>query len=181
MSSPKHLFKIIFLSMLVFFASCVKDVDLDQREEIVIPPTAAIDLIYFDLSSNDLINGPGGNLRAVDETRLEFLDDDYIQTSLMRADFNFRFANSFQNAFTVNFLFKSENNAIRHQILVDIPAGTSGSSAVVNYSEIIDTPQIDKIRKSIKVSVEVTMQGTTNASAGNLTLESKGTYYFEFK
>lgn len=181
MPSPKHLFKISLLSLLVFFASCVKDVDLDQYQEIVIPPVADIDLVYFDLSLDDFSAGPGGDLRAIDETRLEFLDDDYIQKSLMRADFNFRFTNSFQNPFTVNFLFRSENNAIRHQIIANIPAGNVGNPAVVDYSEIIDTSQIEKIRKSIKVSVEVIMHDSSGAPEGNLILESKGTYHFEFK
>lgn len=181
MPPTKSLFKIAFLSLLVFFVSCVKDVDLDQTDEIVLPPTAAIDLIYFDLELEELSVGSGGNLRAVDETRLDFLDDDYIQTGLMRADFNFRFTNSFQNAFTADFLFRSETNAIRHQIRVDIPAGTAESPAVVDYTEIIDETQIGKIRKSIKVTVEIDMQEDPVNAEGNLKLQSRGTYYFEFK
>lgn len=176
-----HLFKIAFLALLVMFGSCVKDVDLDQAEEIVIPPTATIDLIYFDLALEDLKVGSGGNLRAVDESRLDFLDDDYIQTGLMSADFNFHFINSFENPFSVNFLFRSPSNAIRHQIQLEIPAGSIDSPAVVDYTEIIDNSQIDKIRKSIKVSVEIDMVGDPVATEGSLQLRSKGTYYFEFK
>lgn len=181
MPPVKHLFKIGLLFLLISLVSCVKDVDMDQYEEIVIPPTAAIDLIYFDLSLEEFSVGSGGNLRAVDESRLDFLDDDYIQTGLMRADFNFRFINTFENSFTANFLFRSPTNAIRHQIQIEIPAGSVNSPAVVDYTEIIDITQIEKIRKSIKVSVEIDMQEDPIATDGSLQLKSKGTYYFEFK
>ncbi|NJY63136.1 hypothetical protein HC174_10250 [Salinimicrobium sp. CDJ15-81-2] len=177
----KYLFKAAFLILFIMLNSCVKDVDLDQAEEIVIPPTAAIDLIYFDLTEDQFFVGPGGNLRAVDETRLDFLDDDYIQDGLMRADFNFRFINSFESPFDINILFKSPSNAIRHQIRIEVPAGTVGTPAVIDYTEIIDNSQIDRIRKSIKVSVEVDMQENPAATGGSLQLKSKGTYYFEFK
>lgn len=181
MPPTKYLFKITFLSLLISLASCVKDVDLDQAGEIVIPPTAAIDLVYFDLALEELSVGPGGNLRAVDASRLDFLDDDYIQNGLVRADFNFVFINSFENAFTVNFLFRSPSDAISHQIKIEVPAGSMDTPAVVDYTEIIDNSQIDKIKKSIKVSVEIDMQGDPIATEGNLQLRSTGTYYFEFK
>lgn len=176
----KHLLKIAFLTLLLLCTSCVKDVDMDQAEEIVIPPTAAIDLIYFDLTVDELSTGSGGNLRTEDETRLEFLDDDYIQDGLMRADFNFRFTNSFQNSFTVNFFFRTESNAIAHQIRVDVPAGTVASPATIDYTEIIDT-EINRIKRSIKVSAQIDMQEPLITSEGNLKLQSKGVYYFEFK
>ena len=183
MSMPpaKYLFKIVFLLLLITLVSCVKDVDLDQAQEIVIPPTAAIDLVYFDLTSDEFFVGPGGNLRAADESRLDFLDDDYIQTGLMQADFNFRCTNSFQNAFKINIFFRSPSDAIRYQIPIEVPAGSIEAPAVIDYTEIIDNSQIDKIRKSIKVSIEIDMLEDLVVTEGNLQLKSKGTYYFEFK
>lgn len=180
MPSYKNLLRITFLTLLLFCTSCVKDVDMDQAEEIVIPPTAAIDLIYFDLTVEELSTGSGGNLRAEDETRLDFLDDDYIQDGLMRADFNFRFTNSFQNSFSVNFLFRTESNAITHQIRVDVPAGTTASPAIIDFTEIIDS-EINRIKRSIKVSAQIDMQEALISGEGNLKLQSKGIYYFEFK
>ena len=146
----------------------------------MIPPVASIDLIYFDLEASELSAGSGGNFQAEDETRLEFLDDDYIQDGLLRADFNFRFTNSFQNSFVVNFLFRTESNAIAHQIRVDVPAGTAASPAVIDFTEIIDS-EIDRIKRSIKVSAHIVMREPLVTSEGSLKLQSKGTYYFEFK
>lgn len=181
MPPKKSLFKAAFLFLFISLISCVKDVDLDQAQEIVIPPTAAIDLIYFDLEKEEFYIGPGGNLRAVDESRLDFLDDDYIQNGLMRADFNFRFINSFENAFKINVLFRSPTNAIRYQIPIEVPAGSMEAPAVIDYTEIVDNSQIDKIKKSIKVSIDIDMLEDPVVNEGSLQLKSKGTYYFEFK
>ena len=52
MPAYKKIFTIA-LSGLFLCGSCFKEVDLDQASEIVIPPTAALDLIYFTLDLED--------------------------------------------------------------------------------------------------------------------------------
>lgn len=167
--------------ILLISTSCVKDVDLDQYNEIVIPPTAAIDLIYFTLEKEDFIDAAGNPKTANDNVRLEFLDDDYIQDGLMRADFNFVFTNSFQQQFTTTFKFLAENNSVQHSFKIDVPAGTAGSPATVNYTELIPESQINVIRRSIKLLVEIEMQPNSAPVEGELQLESKAFYKFEFK
>lgn len=166
-------------SLFILLTSCVKDVDLDQYEEIVIPPEAALDLIYFTLTSEDFTGGQNNPLRAADVTRLDFLDDDYIQNNLVRADFNFRFTNSFQREFVAVIKLLSEGNAVQHEVFIPIPAGTPASPAKIDYTDIINEDQIGKIRRSIKISVEITTHNGPFVD-GELQLESRGFYYFEF-
>lgn len=172
-------FPTILIALLLLQSSCVKDVDLDQYEEIIIPPEAAIDLIYFTLSREDFTDPNNSPLRAADVTRLDFLDDDYIQTNLVRADFNFRFTNTFSREFVAVIKLLSEGNAVQHEILLPIPAGSEASPARVDFTDIINKDQIGKVRRSIKLSVEVT---THNApfEEGKLSLKSRAFYYFEF-
>ncbi|MGB7843847.1 MAG: hypothetical protein WBL21_13710 [Salinimicrobium sp.] len=171
----------LFALLLLLFSSCVKDVDLDQYNEIVIPPTAAIDLIYFTLEPDDFADASGNLQKATDFLRLEFLDDDYIQDALIRADFNFVFINSFQQEFVTTFNFVSENNAVQHTVQINVPAGNVGEPAVVNFTEIVPRSQIDAIRKSIKLVVEVEMKANSAPLEGQLQLESKANYKFEFE
>lgn len=174
--------KLPFLAIFFFIcSSCVKDVDLDQYNEIVIPPTAAIDLIYFTLEPEDFFDASGNAQKASDHVRLEFLDDDYIQDGLIRADFNFVFTNTFQQEFTTTFRFRSENNNTQHSFTIKVPAGTPGDPAVVNYTEIIPQSRIGSIRSSIKLVVDVEMQPNSAPVEGQLQLESKAFYKFEFK
>ena len=173
-------FKIAFLTLLFFCTSCVKDVDLDQYEEIVLSPEAAMDLVYFTVTDEDFTGGSGGEVTATDETRLDFLDDDYIQNGLVRSDFNFRFVNTFQSAFTATIRFVSPSGTVQHAIVIPIPPGSTGNPVTVDYTEIINEDQITRIRRSITMSVEVTRHDPI-AVEGALKLESKGFYYFEFE
>lgn len=168
-----------FFLLILLFSSCVRDVDLDQYEEIVLPPQAALDLIFFNLSSEDFTGAQNDRLRATDVTRLDFLDDDYIQNNLLRADFNFRFTNSFQREFVAVIRLLSEGNVVQHEILIPIPAGTADAPAKVDYTDIINEDQINRVRRSIKVSVEITTHSGPFVD-GELKLESRGFYYFEF-
>jgi hypothetical protein len=178
----KPLIRISFISAVFFFillfSSCVKDVDMDQYNEIAIKPEAALDLIFFNLTNEDF-SIENNNLRAADDTRLDFLDDDYIQNNLLRADLNFRFTNSFESEFVAVMRLLSEANAVQHEIQIPIPAGTGTSPAKVDFTDIIYENQIGKIRRSIKISVEITTQDATLMD-GELQLESRAFYYFEF-
>lgn len=176
----KPLLKIAFLTLLVWCTSCVKDVDLDQYEEIIISPEAALDLIYFTVTAEDFTGGSGGEVTARDETRLEFLDDDYIQDGLVRSDFNFRLTNTFQSPITATIRFLSASNSVQHTIVIPVGPGTIEAPATVDYTEIINKDQINRIKRSITLSVEITRHDPF-AVEGALQLESKGFYYFEFQ
>lgn len=172
----------IIVSWFPGLVSCIRDVDIDQAEEIVIPPTAALDLVYFTLDSSHFVPQPSsGVVMARDEVRLEFLDDDYIRNGLVRADYNFIYINTFSESFTNTITFLSENNAIRYVIRFDIPAGSSAEPAVINYTEIIDSDEIQAIRESIKMVISIESQSNSLPATGELQLKSKAFYQFEFK
>ena len=175
----KSVVKILFLFFAISFSSCVKDVDVDHLDEIVLSPSAAIDLIYFTLPFNAFVDSSGSPQAAVDELRLEFLDDDYIQTGLKSAEFNVVFRNTLNQPLTAVFKFQSESRNVQYSFSVEIPAGSEASPAVVNHTVIIPEAQIDKIKRSIWLVTEVNLAGPV-PSQGELKLESKGLYNFEF-
>lgn len=157
----------------------MKDVDVDQFDEIILPPSATLDLIFFTLQPEDFVDSSGSPQSASDELRLEFLDDDYIQTGLKSAEFNVVFTNTFDQPLRANFRFESESRGLQYSFSVDIPAGSEASPAVVNYTEVVPESQIDKIKRSIWLATEIELAGPV-PSQGKLKLESKGLYNFEF-
>ncbi len=179
MRRKTNLLKIAILPVIFLMVSCVKDVDIDQYEEVVFTPEAAIDLVYFTLTAEDFSAAGNGTIQAADATRLDFLDDDYIQTGLLRAEFNYRFNNSFQKDVTAHIRFLSGSNRVQHSVVINIPAGNETSPAIIDYTEIINEDQIQKIKRSIKMSVEITMQDVP-VMEGELQMKSKAFYYFEF-
>lgn len=182
MSTMKLLFRLALLSIFFVATSCVKDMDLDQAQEIVIPPSVALDLIYATIDSSDFVStGASGPLIARDEVRLEFLDDDYIRDGLMRADYNFIFENSFTQSFNAKITFLSESNRVKYRVDFVIPAGSAASPTTIDYTEIIDVDEITAIRESIKMFVEIEMVPNGEDFEGELQLRSKAFYKFEFK
>lgn len=180
MPARNKFIKFALLPVFLLVLSCVKDVDLDQYEEITIPPTAALDLIFFTLTSEDFIDNTGEFEKATDDVRLEFLDDEYIQNGLVEAWFNFRFTNSFAQPFTATFRFLSESSALMHTIIIEIPAGGGDTPAVIDYSEIISGSNINRIRNSIQLEVEIEIHPNSAPVEGELQLESRAYYTFDF-
>ncbi|WP_424495111.1 hypothetical protein [Salinimicrobium sp. GXAS 041] len=182
MSIPKFLHLFLLVTLLLISTGCFRDVDVDQAEEIVIPPSAALDLVYFTLDSTHFEQrNSTGTLIARDIVRLEFLDDDYIRDGLVRADYNFIYTNTFKFPIQNTIHFLSENDVVKYRLNFEIPAGSLESPATINYTEIINRDEIDAIRESIKMSVTLEMQAPSPPSEGSLKLKSKAFYDFEFK
>lgn len=181
MPSLKRSFAIALFPVLLLFASCFKDVDLDQAKDLVIPPTAAIDLVYFTLELTDFHpQNTTGPKMASDVVRLEFLDDDYIQDGLVRADLNFIYYNSFVNPIRSELVFLSDNDREQYRIQFTIPGGSAEAPGVVNFTEIIQGEDLEKFKNSIALRVELEMFSGANERGGKLQLKSKAFLNFEF-
>lgn len=169
------------LPAIFLFTSCVKDVDLEQAGEIAIPPTAAVDLVYFTLDRDKFLpRNSTGPKKTADEVRLEFLDDEYIQNDLVRADLNFRYTNTFANPVKSELVFLSENNREQYRIVFTIPGGNTAIPGVVNYTEIIEGAHLESFKEAIKLRIELEMFSGSVSEEGKLQLKSKAFLKFEF-
>ena len=162
--------------------SCVKGVDLDQREEIALTPDLQVSLLIFDVTAQDFNDPETGEFQPIirDTVRLEFLDDSYIQDDLSTVEFSFKYTNSFTQAFRNKISFLSETNGVQHVVSFDILAGTKGQPVETNWIEFIDKANIDVVKKSIKMVVELQAIPNQDPFDGVLKFESKGLFSFEF-
>ena len=169
------------LPVFIIMNSCFKDIDLEQANEIVIPPKAALDLVYFTLELQHFTpHNTTGPKMAEDVVRLEFIDDDYIQDGLVRADLNFRFTNTFTSPILCDIIFLSENNSERYRINFLIPGGSPEVPGVVDYTEIIQGADLEAFKQSIKMRLELEMLSGVNAEGGKLQLKSKAFLNLEY-
>ncbi|HSM64353.1 MAG TPA: hypothetical protein VK833_10485 [Gillisia sp.] len=183
MSLVKLLKNPIFLLLFgVVMGSCVKGVDLDQTEEIALTPDLQVSLLIFDVTSEDFSNPDTGEFQATirDTVRLEFLDDSYIQDDLNTVEFSFKYTNSFSQPFRNKISFLSENDRVQHVVNFDIQAGNKDQAVETNWIEFIDNANIDVIKNSIKMVVEIQAYPDQDPFIGELKFESKGLFAFEF-
>lgn len=166
----------------VLSCACMSDVDLGQASEISLRPKLEMDLLHFEIKSEDWIDPETNELMTIlrDTVRLAFLDDDYIQKDLVRVDLSFRHSNSFSNPFSNRISFLSENN--REQYVVDlyVDAGSKEQLQISQHTEVIDSDNIQVIKRSIKMAVEIERLPGEEPFVGELKFESKGVFFFEF-
>lgn len=161
---------------------CVKDIDLNQREDITLSPDLQIDLLIYEIDQSQFVDPATGNLktRISDTVRLEFLDDDYIQEDLSSVDFYFRHINTFPRAIDSEIRFLSESNREQFAVNYTIQPGAAGNPVTTEQFELIEEDRINLVRRSIKMVVELEVQPGTAAFEGELDFASKGFFSFEF-
>jgi len=179
----KLLYKVLLFSLIIIGAiSCVKDVDLDQTDEISLQPKVQVDLLIFDVDEVDFIDPETTALRTVikDTVRLEFLDDSYIQDDLNKVEFSFKYTNTFPQDFNTTIYLLSENDRTQRKIDLIVKGGSSTSPEITEIIDFVDTAEIDMIKRSIKMVVEVAVVPNKEPFVGELKFQSKGLFYFVF-
>lgn len=162
--------------------SCVKDVDLNQAENIRLKPKLQTDLLIFDVEESDFVDSITKEIKTVirDTVRLEFLDDDYIQENLKEVQFSFQYVNHFPHAFNSSIYFLSESNNLQHRVDFFLPASRGGSPTVTERIEIIPEERIHEIRRTIKMVVELNAIKGNEPFIGKIHFQSKGLFIMEF-
>lgn len=173
----------IFLTLSsLLLTSCFKDVDFGQAQDIQLAPDLEVDLLYYKIDKTDFLDSETNVFNPVirDTVRLEFLDDDYIQDGLRYAEFRFKHENKFPYLIKSSIRFLSENNSNQFSVNYDIPPGSLDSVAIVDTIHVVDGNNIEKVRSSLKMLVELEIMGGGKDMEGELDFSSKGLFKFEF-
>jgi hypothetical protein len=172
-----------FLGVFVLFivASCVKDTDFNQSEEIIFTPIVKLDLIHFNVTASDFYDEATMSeiLTLRDTTELRFLDDVAIQENLVRADFYFKFTNSIPRDFTVGFQFLNEFNEETYFSGTQVNQGTEQAPVITIHEDVVDGTDLEQLTMADKVVVTVNIPSSNATLQGTLNLQSKATYFLE--
>jgi hypothetical protein len=166
----------IFISI-GLLTSCVSDVDFDQTENILPTPVFEANLIFSNIEASRFIDD------ATDTTRLEYLNSDFFVDQIAKTELLFRFTNSINRDFNIDFIFVNDNNEPRYVAQVDVLAGQPDSPSSIISNFLIEEPELSLFEESTKLIYKITLPPTTSpidtSQLGFLKLESKSTFYFE--
>ena len=167
--------------MLLLAVSCIKDTDFDQAENIAPTPIVELDLIYFNIVAGEFFDETTSTprLTVTDTTEIRFLDGSDVQESLKRAEFFFRFTNSIEREFQIDFQFLSEENDTTYTTGTIVNVGTTAKPVVTEFTENVEGEAILDLTQANKVVVKVTIPSSNAQLEGELNLQSKTTYYLE--
>ena len=182
MNKPKSLL-VLAVSICLFFTGCIKDTDFDQAEDIALTPVFELDLIYFDLVSENFYDSINSApiLTVRDTTEIEFLDDSTLHESLNRAEFYFKFTNSIPRSFQVDFQFLSELNDTTYTTQTSVAQGAPSNPVITEFVENVEGDDILRLTLADKVVVSVTAPSSVENLEGVLNMKSKATYYLEYR
>ncbi|RFN58683.1 hypothetical protein DZ858_00970 [Marixanthomonas ophiurae] len=171
---------LVILACSSLFA-CVKDTDFDQAESIALTPVVELDLIYFNLKASDFFDSVTSTPRLTlrDTTELPFLDDNFAQEGLVKADFLFEFTNSIPRRFDVDFQFLNESNVETYSTATVVAQGSSQNIQTTEFTQTVEGNDVTQLTKASKVVVTVMIPSSNENLEGELNLKSKTTYFLE--
>lgn len=182
MKNLKDLLKIPLLSIFIFsiLTSCVKDIDLDQMNEVTLRPKAVVDLINFELKA-DLIPNIDPGVPIVDEKTVAFevITND-LKESVVGIDLGFKYFNSLPRTFKVDISFLNDRDRIKKNLSFEIPPGNENYPVNDGFIHTFVGKDLELLNESSQVKIRLEMQPGPGASGGQIQLSSTAAYQFEF-
>lgn len=173
---------ILFIGIMT---SCVKDVDFDQADDLLVTPAMEISLVRFNEPASRFTEN-GQEVSVIrDSVRIEIFNDDFVVDNLRRAEFLFETTNSIDRAFDAEILFLNDANELQHIIEFGVEASDTNQELVSVTEEIFENDAIAELTATTKLLLTFTMQDSVDGSLlnenslGSLKLRSKGSFYID--
>ncbi len=178
--------KFAFICLLFFQStSCVKDVDFEQSEDLLVTPALEVSLVRFNEAANRF-SVDGTEITIIrDSVRIEIFSDDFVVDNLRRAEFLFETTNSINRAFEAEIQFLNDDNTEQHLIQFEVEASPTNQELVTINEEIFENDAINDLTSTTKLILTFTMQPSTDGSVlnensiGSIKFKSKGAFYID--
>ncbi len=166
---------------MLFFTACVKDTDFDQTDDILVTPVVELDFLFFNLNSESFSEIGANNVIVSDTTNFDFLNDEFIVDNLIRAEFLFKYTNSFPVDFVSEYKFLDDNDELQYEIIIPVGAGTISTPLITEHIENIEGESMLELTSAEKVVVNLIASSPVDDLEGSLNLQSKTTYYLRIE
>jgi len=174
--------RVIFLMLTTFLlsTSCMSELDTDQAEQFNFQPVFEVDLLYFDLQNNNLVDQDGAFRQVVYDTLdLDIFDDGNVRDAFVKAEITVAYKNTFYRQFYTKFFFVDNNNYPVDSGVLLIPEATPAEPEVTGETVFVfdnyNNPDFVNFRKII-IEVTVSPDDLPVEDAG-LHVQAKGTFY----
>ena len=180
----RSLVTILFISFIN--SSCIKGVDFEQAESIILKPITEFSLIYTSLDAPDFLYEFGLEFPSItDSVILEVLSDDFLNEYLIRADLVIEVTNSLNKDFEIQMEFYDNSNALQHTFPVLIENSVSNSPIILEHIEVFTDSSLEALKASNRLDFKLSLLSSptgsvlTNSSLGAILFKSKVIFYFE--
>ncbi len=189
MNVKKTFVLLCVLCVVVSSISCVKDVDFDQTEDVVLTPVFEIDFVYSRFNTDRFVNPEIDPSIVVPEVFVndtldyDLLGTDFIVDNLERIELTFEFRNTIERdfEFTLGFL---DDNGVQvgpfNRITVNAGNGEGVTPVVTTEVIVFDNATINILATAAKLISTIQVQNINSSLGGILEMRSKGTYFINY-
>ncbi|TSE11079.1 hypothetical protein [Aquimarina algiphila] len=189
MKTKKNYVLLYIICLIACMTSCVKDVDFDQAEDVVLTPVFEVDFVYSRFDTDRFID-PGIDPSIIvpevivrDTLNYDLLSTDFIVDNLERVELTFEFRNTIERDFEFTLGFLDDNNVlIGPSYTITANAGNGEGTTPIVTTQIItlDNATINILATTAKLISAIRVQNLNSSLRGILELRSKGTYFFNY-
>ncbi|MFV0565256.1 MAG: hypothetical protein ACK5NB_05415 [Flavobacteriaceae bacterium] len=170
-----------FLAFLLSMASCTKDIDFTQGEDLEVYPVMETSLVYFKGSVPDLLeNGISDTGLLVDEVVLEAFNNEFFVENVTRADVVLELTNSINRNFSILVQCLNDTDQIQHQFSFSVAASPDNLPITTTHTEIFEGATLNALKRTTKLVLTLQMEAgdpLNQSSLGSIALRSKGIFY----
>ncbi|GAA4271330.1 hypothetical protein GCM10022258_06230 [Aquimarina gracilis] len=173
----------------ILFTSCVKDVDFDQVEDVVLTPVLELDFIYSRFDTDQFIE-PGIDSSIIipevainDTLNYDLLGTDFVVDNLEQVELTFEFSNTIERDFTFSFGFLNDVGVRigpSYTIIANAGMGPGTEPIITNEIIILDNATINVLSEATKLVSSIRVFNINSGLEGVLELKSKGTYFINY-
>ncbi len=190
MKTKKFYVMLYIFCVALISGSCVKDVDFDQVEDVVLTPVFEVDFIFSRFDTSQFIDpdlDPSIIIPEVvvnDTLNYDLLGTDFVVDNLDRVELTFEFRNTIQRSFDFDFGFlNSGGQRIGPSFSITAESGNGPGTEPVVTTEIIvlDNATINVLGDANRLVSSIRVQNVNSGLLGVLELRSKGTYFINYE
>ncbi|WP_152538338.1 hypothetical protein [Aquimarina megaterium] len=178
------------ICILMPLISCVKDVDFDQAENVVLTPVYEVDFVYSRFDTSQFIDSNIDPVIVIPEVIVndtldyDLLGTDFVVDNLERVELTFEFTNTIERDFEFDLGFLNDNNqpiGPLYSMTANSGNGEGTDPIVTREVIILNTADIDVLRDATRLISSMRVQNINSSLRGILELRSKGTYFFNYE
>ncbi|WP_299257916.1 hypothetical protein [uncultured Aquimarina sp.] len=195
MKTKKAYALLLFIGAILITASCVKELDFEQLDEVVLTPVFEADFIYseFDVENNIPEGTPPNTEFTIppevlrDTINYDLVGSDFAIDNLDRVELTMEVRNIIPIAFTIQFQFLTQaGQPIGQLYRIPVQAGLGeGTEPVISFSDpnpiVLDNATLNQLASAQKIATEIIVPALNSDLRGVLQIRSKASYYVNYQ
>ncbi|WP_378177822.1 hypothetical protein [Aquimarina sp. SS2-1] len=186
---------LLLISTILMTASCVKELNFEQLEDVVLTPVFEADFIYSEFDIEEYI--PAGTPQNTEFTippdvlrdtiNYDLVGTDFAIDNLDRVELTIEVRNTIEREFILQFQFLTESEQPIGQLYsIPVEAGQGeGTDPIVSFSNpdpiVLDNATLNQLASAQKIATEIIAPTLNSDLRGVLRIRSKASYYVNYQ